>query len=118
MSVYRFRAWDYTNNKMIENAVVQNGRCLDLATGKTLSCTIMQAIDLKDVNGKEIYERDVVFFKGSRRKFRAEVVMTRDGVYLFSDDGAYDFREFLGSEIEIIGNVYENPWLVKRGDDV
>ncbi len=119
MSAYRFRAWDSANNKMIYNAAIQNGQYVDRETGRTHPYPIMQSTGIKDVNGKEIYERDVVIKKGSKRKIRADVAITPDGVYMFADnDQVYDFREFVNSELVVIGNVYEKPWIIKRGDDV
>lgn len=79
---------------------------------------LMQYTGLKDKNGKEIYEgdvvgwvehpqvREVVSFEGA--SFRITKVGTKDYIHL--DEAA----AFHGGEcLEIIGNIYENPELLK-----
>ena len=71
---------------------------------------LMQYIGYKDMNGKEIYEGDVVCFDEELY----EVKWMWAGFYLRSiqDDG---FDELATTEnfIEVIGNIYENPELLE-----
>lgn len=81
----------------------------------------MQFTDLLDKNGKEIYEGDIVniddTLRGGYIDFR-DMVIFRDGEFTLkgNDKGFSLFRilnAYPKSWIEIIGNIYENPELLK-----
>jgi uncharacterized phage protein (TIGR01671 family) len=73
---------------------------------ENLWIVLMQYTGLKDKNGKEIYEGDIV--NGTHRF----------GLVIFKDAGFFVYDEHLDEsveedEIEVIGNIYENPELLK-----
>lgn len=81
------------------------------------TCIIeQQYTGLKDKNGKEIYEGDIV--KATSDQYENENFI---GKVIF-DEGSFltwinnnDIRGIWGEDdIEIIGNIYENPELVKK----
>ncbi|HEM4366691.1 hypothetical protein HCB58_03210 [Streptococcus suis] len=85
---------------------------------------LMQSTGLFDVNGKEIFEGDVVestWFKGyddcvGYRK--AGVVVYRDGCFRIEypgeeEKGYFSITLKFAVSVEIIGNIYENPELVE-----
>ena len=82
---------------------------------------LMQFTGLKDKNGKEIYEGDVIKFS---RYWSDHFEVTTGSVFFFEDEAVYLYThgpkviEFptlgeISKEVEIIGNIYENPELVK-----
>ena len=67
---------------------------------------LMQYTGLKDKNGKEIYEGDIVRFGASYIKPCA--------VYWNEEmTGFYPLISEHGTHLEIIGNIYEHPELIK-----
>lgn len=133
MREVKFRAW--WKNKLRHNAIAGNGQCLFVPSGvgeytwiNLAECKIMQFTGLKDKNGKEIYEGDILLSlvqsmrDNSITKVVGEVYFDEKlGGYMFgnkhSTDKESDTVEFgvcmaLSDSVEIIGNIYENPELL------
>lgn len=79
-----------------------------------------QCTGLKDKNGKLIYEGDILYKKGTKNhkgeKMYSEVIW--DQMYAefnISDDNGMHRMPSNSNNIEIIGNIYENPELL-QGD--
>jgi uncharacterized phage protein (TIGR01671 family) len=75
---------------------------------------LMQYTGLKDNNGKEIYEGDVV--KETWRVEPCLVGFDYGQFALCSPDGTYYtelYSQDMDENLEIIGNIYENPELLK-----
>lgn len=82
--------------------------------------TIGQSIGLKDKNGVDIFEGDIVQFRDGEESLLG--IVKRDCYQFFIDgiepDDNYDFIDvsntFDGtSSLEIIGNIHENPELLE-----
>jgi hypothetical protein len=115
MREIKFRAWDKENKRMIVFDPLFIGDKGMYWKGDLLEP--MQYIGLKDENGKEIYEKDII--------------NTADGVclvcwneklasFVLAKDG-WMYDHYFGEEYEpenckVIGNPYENPELLK-GDN-
>ena len=73
-------------------------------------CELVQYTGLKDQNGKEIYEGDII--KDDWRNSPRVVIFT-DACFM-SDYKNGKSQEFIDFEVsEVIGNIYENPELLE-----
>ena len=111
MRVIKFRAWDNLLRKMmttVEHAVEMSRRP---------EFEVMQYTGLKDKNGKEIYEGDLVrLYEYPWMKIkRPEIVKWVDyacGFEPFNDEiKGYGYPS-AGEMAEVIGNIHENPELL------
>ena len=89
---------------------------------KVLKKTISQFTGLHDKNGKEIYEGDIVSYKrnvgnwtGKSLTTIHEIIFTEEiNAFVMKDNSSYiKLRKHWGYEYEVIGNIYENPELLK-----
>ena len=109
----RFRAWDKEAKQFEEeNGAFITQDDMDLNTViKWIQekYILMQYTGLHDKQGKEIYEGDIVGLKGFRRE---EVGFTKlhDGETGDVIGMGYDS---CWEDMEVIGNIYENPELLK-----
>jgi len=129
----KFRAWDgekmryLFDTPMDSYMVVFFHDCLlkgkrTFTTGKpakTVEVTPMQYTGLKDKNGKEIYEGDVVRIQSeSHKSGLVEVVKWIDPTNWVSDvcavNGFVNHESIYKTKPEIIGNIYENPELLNH----
>ena len=72
---------------------------------------------LLDKNGKEIYEGDVVEYETSTRKHKGKIVPISGG-YAWKHAGI-DFHlwDMDEEKLEVIGNIYEHPELLKESGE-
>ena len=134
----KFRVWDKTRNEM--NYKVMVGNCD--TDDENWTCpiiwieekkdwlhfddydSIMQSTGLFDRNGKEIFEGDVISDGHMSRDIRHHQAL---GFYTIDDNGVEEFfgdtasledfeevSKYMSVNIEIIGNIYENPELLEE----
>ena len=139
----KFRVWDTENKEMLK---VQELDFEDTFYGGRLSIRtdkyndyfdmedmiLMQYTGLKDENGKEIYEGDIIefsydMFVGNFNTFiaKGKVVFEEGAFYVevfenerTTKDEAYLLYSINLDTIEVIGNIYDNKNLLKKGKKI
>ena len=80
--------------------------------------TVGQYTGLKDKNGKLIYEGDRVYIdcEDATAIIKWSDDLARFTIH-FEDEAVFvDFDDYYSKELEVIGNIYENPELLKDGE--
>ncbi len=127
----KFRAWDKENKKMdavlifmvAENKTYPHSRgyihnCQDWEEhGLLTNPVIMQYTGLKDKNGKEIYEGDVLHMQIKSTVNNNNIIVEiyfQNGVFWFKGKFYSDcnWHFYNARDREVIGNIYENPELI------
>lgn len=67
---------------------------------------LMRCIDLKDENGIEIYEGDLVEYRDGEESFKGEVVINCFGSYVKTKNDYIRFEDFSDENTRIAGNCY------------
>jgi len=79
---------------------------------------LMQYTGLKDKNGKEIYENDIVhiieYLEGEvwNSENHFGIIVFNNGKFDFTN--AYNHQSLQKTTVEIVGNIFENPELIKE----
>ena len=124
--IQKFRAWDKHGHKIFANdeLIIWNGNVY-ANDSKKLTCNnlkgwsiddecLMQSTGLKDKNGKEIFEGDIV--KMSKDVYSEptyyEVVRHRGGAYRLESKQHGCELWLRHTDCEVVGNVYENKELL------
>ena len=137
----KFRVWDTENKEMLK---VQELDFEDTFYGGRLSIRadmyndyfdiedmiLMQYTGLKDKNGKEIYEGDIVLYQdweqcyeggGNDSFINKGIVEYNESNCCFNvtERATIDIEDVLyegNEDLEVIGNIYDNPELLEEGE--
>lgn len=124
MREIKFRAWDIEQKVMRDNPDPQIIQAVIFGNDYNGRVKLMQYTGLKDKNGKEIYEGDICkFYSYMEEKSKiSDVVFIEGGFELRSSELVREVLEYTKEDkepksfnLEVIGNIYENPELLKGG---
>src|SRR5699024_8768798 len=131
MREFKFRAWDTDKNKMVKVDTIDfyNGNVNDVDFYNQemhfgFSTILLQYTGLKDKNGTEIYEGDIIEISSGY----LDTPIISKVVWGGSEYPAFDLPKYDGyganafssiyfsedDEIRVIGNIYEHPHLLKE----
>ena len=119
----KFRAYFNRYKRMIYSVGVVNknsilvdfngdGECEYMFLTNDIS--LMQSTGLKDENGVDIYEADLVEYRDGEESFKGEVVINCFGAYVKTENDYIRFEDFsdettrLAGNCYVVGNIYEN----------
>jgi uncharacterized phage protein (TIGR01671 family) len=137
MREIKFRTWDGKNKKMIYvdgdyNLVMKNNGLWSLHKGDVIldhnsvavygsGGFLMQYTGLKDKNGKEIYEGDLITGAcHAKDELDIGIIEYQDAMFVVEYKGEEISESLFNniydceSDIEIIGNIHENPELLEN----
>lgn len=123
MREIKFRAWDIKTKTMYQDIPLitlsshvkekneKLNKCLESFQSDSVKFRLMQYTGLKDKNGKEIYEGDIVKYG-----FKSENGIDEFVSKVFFDEYMWVTNEHSLnriSNVEVIGDIYQNPELIK-----
>lgn len=129
--IAKYRAWDSANKEMFKDtfAITENGQVVVVEQESVASSpdyvfvyhlVIMQSTGLKDKNGKEIFEGDILACKTDDEVINLNIFWDEEHALFMFESKKYNEQEPLAELVEnntypfeIIGNIYENPELLE-----
>ena len=131
MREIKFRVWDGQSMEQIRPLWFEELGCYHddcfSKSAKEINCTLMQYTGLKDKNGKEIYEGDIIQAPTMWHQSDLWVICWDDHHAKFTSVNKMGFPEIAQTQelsthgctkfAEVIGNIHENPELLEVKDE-
>lgn len=128
--ISKFRAWDKELQTMLDVSLIDFKKGVLVGEhwkfGETNFMSfdeieLMQSTGLKDNNGKEIFEGDILAFETNDEVINVNVFWDEEHALFMFESKKYNEQEPLAELVEnntypfeIIGNIYENPELLEE----
>ena len=120
MREIKFRAWDKINKEIfnVESINFQERKVYKdtVSYRKFNDIELMQYTGLKDKNNKEIYDGDILSDGNDEKPYK---VIFENGSFRAEFEGdfeeySFDLINIVAQGCEVVGNIYENPELIKE----
>ena len=108
----KFRMWNDYDKKIIYWNELLESNLANIFTMSQYSKWLMQYTGFNDRSGKEIYENDIVYVAGEDKNAIIEWDEETARFIIHYDGWISDFDNYYGYELEVIGNIYDNPELL------
>ena len=109
MREIKFRAWSPKMKAMLSWEIVK-GMMAELLLTESEANIPMQYTGLKDRNEKEIFDGDICLIDTKRGREKTEINIQ----YIWEAIGYRNAKNDIAMNLEVIGNIYENPELLKE----
>ena len=118
MRQIKFRIWCEKEKKMYPPIVLQEYMSMseyaqdDIQPAGEENRLLLEWTGLLDKNGKEIFEGDIIAYRNRKDELMTGIEVKWTGI--MGEQGVYGYGyDITPDKCEIIGNIYENPELIK-----
>ena len=111
----KFRAWDKERDEMLgpETIIHLEGETTKALNESAPFLILLQFTGLYDLNNREVYEGDIVEWLGFEVRSGKQIRPKRRKIILNFIQDTWELRNISQyNNIEVIGNIYENPELL------